>query len=164
MESQTSGNKLSASDFDHLDFPGGLFLRANHKKFKALRGLAIQVLKLKPKAIREAHSHPNAEQLDYCVSGKARVGIIGPDGHRQLLDLEEGDISFVPRGYIHWIENRSEKPLHFIVVLSHEQPETIELSETLTGVPDDTLVSMLGVNEKFASELPKGRVTIGGAL
>ena len=33
-----SENKFSAADFDHLEFPGGLFLRATHNKFKALRG------------------------------------------------------------------------------------------------------------------------------
>jgi len=90
------------------------------------------------------------------------VGIIGPEGHRQLLDLNEGDISFVPRGYVHWIENIGKEPLNFLVVLSHEQPETIELSETLIGVPKETLSSTLGIPEKLLAQLPKETVTIGG--
>jgi hypothetical protein len=93
-------NKLAFKDFEQIPFPNGDFFRANKKKFPALRGLAVQVLKLKPGAVREPHSHPNAEQLDYCVSGKARVGIVGPEGHKQFLDLQDGDISFVPRGYV----------------------------------------------------------------
>src|ERR1700694_5687775 len=97
----------------HGSFEGGTFLRASKTKFPALRGLAIQALHLKPGAVREPHSHPNAEQLDYCQKGQARVGIIGPDGHRQLLDLEVGDISFVPRGFVHWIENTGCEALHF---------------------------------------------------
>jgi hypothetical protein len=32
-----------------------------------LHGLALQRLKLKPKAIHKAHSRPNAEQLDCCL-------------------------------------------------------------------------------------------------
>jgi len=89
------------------------------------------------------------------------VGIIGPEGHRQLLDLEPGDISFVPQGSIHWIENVGEDLLHFLVVLSHEEPETIELSEILSGVPTETL-SKLGISPELLAELPTSTVTIGG--
>ncbi len=121
----------------------------------------MQQLKLKPGAVREPHSHPNAEQLDYCVAGHAQVGIVGPEGQKQILDLHEGDISFVPRGYIHWIQNVGNGPLHFLVILSDALPETIELSETLSGVPDKTLSASLGVSEKVLAELPKKTVTIG---
>lgn len=155
-------NKLAASDFEKIEFGGGTFFRANARRFPALRGLAVQQLKLKPGAVREPHSHPNAEQLDFCVSGSARVGIVGPEGHKQLLDLAEGDISFVPRGYVHWVENRGRTDLHFLVVLSHELPETIELSETLTGVPAATLSSTLGLSDELLAALPKATVTIGG--
>jgi oxalate decarboxylase/phosphoglucose isomerase-like protein (cupin superfamily) len=155
-------NRLAADQFEQIDFPGGIFYRANQKRFKALRGLAVQKLKLKPGAVREPHSHPNAEQLDYCISGRARVGIVGPEGHKQLLELHEGDISFVPRGYIHWIENIGTETLLFLVVLSHEQPETIELSETLMGVPATTLAAALGLSPELLGKLPKETVTIGG--
>jgi len=154
-------NKLPADKFERIEFPGGTFFRANQKHFPALHGLAIQMLDLKPGAVREPHSHPNAEQLDYCVSGQAQVGIVGPDGHKQLLNLTDGDISFVPRGYVHWIQNTGRSNLHFLVILSHELPETIELSETLNGVPGKTLATTLGVSEKLFEELPKTTVTIG---
>jgi len=155
-------NKLRADQFEQINFPGGIFYRATHKRFSALRGLAVQRLKLEPGATREPHSHPNAEQLDYCISGTARVGIVGPEGHRQLLDLNPGDISFVPRGYVHWIENVGQDTLNFLVVLSHEQPETIELSETLIGVPKETLASTLSLPEGLLDQLPQQTVTIGG--
>ncbi len=143
-------------------FPGGTLHRATKKKFPALRSLAVQALHLKAGAVREPHVHPNAEQLDYCVSGKARVGIVGPEGHRQLLDLEAGDISFVPQGYVHWIENVGKGDLHFLVVLSHEEPETIELSEMLSGVPTETLAKVLGLSKDALRALPDKTIVIGG--
>jgi oxalate decarboxylase/phosphoglucose isomerase-like protein (cupin superfamily) len=155
------GNRLAADGFEKIEFAGGTFFRANKKQFPSLRGLAVQMLKLKPGAVREPHSHPNAEQLDYCISGHARVGIVGPEGHKQLLDLRQGDISFVPRGYVHWIENIGKDQLHFLVILSHEMPETIELSETLSGVPAETLSTTLGVSPGLLEALPKTAVTIG---
>jgi oxalate decarboxylase/phosphoglucose isomerase-like protein (cupin superfamily) len=146
------------------EFAGGTLHRATKQRFPALRGLAIQALHLRPGAVREPHVHPNAEQLDYCVSGRAQVGIVGPEGERQLLDLNAGDISFVPQGYAHWIENVGEDTLHFLVVLSHEEPETIELSEILAGVPRDTLARALGVSAEAVKDLPEQAVMIGDGV
>jgi oxalate decarboxylase/phosphoglucose isomerase-like protein (cupin superfamily) len=143
------------------EFPGGTFRRASQKNFEVLRGLAIQSLHLKPGVIREPHVHPNANQLDYCVSGKAQVGIIGPEGHKQLLDLTAGDISFVPQGQLHWIQNTGKTPLHFLVVLSHEEPETIELSEMIRGVPKSAFSAMYGLPEDVLDLIPEKTVTIG---
>lgn len=143
-------------------FAAGDFYRASSKNFPALKGLAVQGLKLAPKAVREPHTHPNANQLDYCVSGRGRVGIVGPDNETHYLDLEAGDISFVPQGFLHWIENLDDEPLEFLVVLSHEEPETIELSEMLVGVPNDTLSRMYGVPEGVFAAIPNRKVVIGG--
>jgi oxalate decarboxylase len=143
------------------EFAGGLMYRASKQNFSALRGLAVQGLHLKPGAVREPHTHPNAEQLDYCIEGKARVGIVGPEGDRALLELSAGDISFVPRGYVHWIENMGEEDLRFLVVLSHEEPETIELSETLAGTPADVLATTLSVPTETLEGFPTEAVVVG---
>ena len=143
-------------------FAGGDFYRASSVNFPVLKGLAVQGLDLAPGAVREPHTHPNANQLDYCVSGKGRVGIVGPAGDVHLLDLEPGDISFVTQGHLHWIENVGSEPLSFLVVLSHEEPATIELSEMLKGVPKETLARMYGVSERVFEAIPNRTVIIGG--
>jgi oxalate decarboxylase/phosphoglucose isomerase-like protein (cupin superfamily) len=84
--------------------------------------------------MREPHLHPDAAQLDYLIAGRARVGIIGSEG-RQLLDMEPGDVCFIPQGHMHWIQNTGGIPLHFLLTLSHEEPQTIEFSALATGVP-----------------------------
>lgn len=143
-------------------FAGGNFFKANASNFPALAGLAVQGLDLAPGAIREPHSHPNANQLDYCISGRGVVGIVGPEGETHYLELEAGDISFVPQGFLHWIENRGDEPLSFLVVLSHEQPLTVELSEMLAGVPNETLANMYGISSSVFERIPSRTVVIGG--
>lgn len=143
-------------------FPGGDFYRANSANFPVLKDLAIQALDLQPGGIREPHSHPNAHQLDYCVSGKGLVGIVGPDGETHYLELNPGDISFVPQGYLHWIENLGDGPLSFLVVLSHESPETIEFSEMYSGVPNETLAKMYSLPKEVFAKIPNRTVTIAG--
>lgn len=143
-------------------FPGGDFYRANSGNFPVLKDLAIQALDLEPGGIREPHTHPNANQLDYCVSGRGLVGIVGPEGETHYLELNPGDISFVPQGYLHWIENLGGEPLSFLVVLSHETPETIEFSEMYSGVPNETLAKMYGLSETVFAGIPNRTITIGG--
>ena len=137
-------------------YSGGKLWRASSRNFAALKGLAIQALELKTGSFREPHVHPNAHQLDYCLSGSARVGIVGPEGHKQYLDLNEGDISFVPQGYLHWIENVGKNPLHFLVILSHEEPETIELSEMIAGVSPHNIKQLFGVEAEALGKIPIG--------
>lgn len=155
-------NMHKFKDNVYRTFPMGDFFRANAKNFPVLKGLAVQGLDLAPGAVREPHSHPNANQLDYCISGEGRVGIVGPEGERHYLDLKPGDISFVPQGYLHWIENTGTEPLSFLVVLSHEEPLTIELSEMISGVPNATLGNMYATSERIFAEIPDRTVVIGG--
>lgn len=144
-------------------FAHGDFFRASAKEFPELKALAVQGLDLAPGAVREPHTHPNAHQLDYCISGEGRVGIVGPEDETQYLDLKAGDISFVPQGFLHWIENTGSEPLSFLVVLSHEQPQTVELSEMLKGVPNATLSNMYDVPENVFEAIPDKTIMIGGS-
>src|SRR5436853_7848297 len=104
-------------------FPGGEMRRANKQTFSALDGLALQRVVLEPGAKREAHSHPNAAQMDYVVSGRARIGIVGEGDDIEIHDVSEGDVTFIPTGYFHWIENKSSRPVHFLLVLNHSDPQ-----------------------------------------
>jgi oxalate decarboxylase/phosphoglucose isomerase-like protein (cupin superfamily) len=144
-------------------FPAGDFYRANAKNFPVLKGLAVQALEIQPGGVREPHTHPNANQLDFCISGKGLVGIVGPEGETHYLELNPGDISFVPQGYLHWIENLADEPLSFLVVLSHEEPQTIEFSEMFSGVPNATLAKMYEIPETSFDKIPQRTVVIGGA-
>jgi oxalate decarboxylase/phosphoglucose isomerase-like protein (cupin superfamily) len=146
-------NLFKFKDTDPRNFPAGLLFRASQEKFPVLNGLAIQGLNLKPGAIREPHTHPNAHQLDYCVSGQAIVGIVEPGGERKELRLDHGDISFVPQGYLHWVKNVGTADLEFLVVLSHEEPQTLELSEMLRGVPSPDMHKMFGIEEVMLQKI-----------
>jgi len=128
-------NMLRLEKSEPLLLPKGKMYRANKKAFPVLNGLSMQSFHLDPGGIREPHLHPDAAQLDYLVTGRARVGIIGPDGAPQLLDMEAGDVCFIPQGHLHWIENTGLQPLHFLLTLSHAEPQTIELSAMVAGAP-----------------------------
>lgn len=114
--------------------PGGEIKRANKQTFEALKGFALHSIVLQPGGKREAHIHPNAAQMDYVLSGKAKIGIVGEGSDVEIHDVTEGDVTFIPTGYFHWIENTSDAPVHFLLVLNHEEPQTIELSDVLAAL------------------------------
>lgn len=120
------------------------FFRITSQNFPCLKALSLQDLNMEPGEARNAHIHPNAHQIDYVLSGRGRVGIVGPDGQQHLLDLAAGDAAFVPRGYLHWIENNGDSPAHFLLVVSHETPETIELADMIAGTPETVAGKTLG--------------------
>src|SRR5689334_15294392 len=97
------------------------FFRITAANFPVLKGLAIQDLDMAPGERREPHFHPNAAQLDYCVSGTGRVGIIGPDNVHHAIELSPGDAAFVPQGHVHWIENTGGTQSRFLLVAAHEK-------------------------------------------
>ncbi len=115
-------------------FPGGTIRRANKKSFPELKGFALQSLILEKGAVRHPHIHTNAAQMDFVVSGVARVGITGPD-YSEIHDVSQGDVTFIPPGHLHWIENTGDEPLHFLLMLTNEDADTIELSAMVDSVP-----------------------------
>lgn len=113
------------------------FFKISAANFPALKSLSLQDLIMRGGDIRHAHVHPNAYQIDYVVSGRGQVGIVGPKGEQHILELEEGDCAFIPRGYLHWIRNAREETSRFLLVVSHESPETIELADMVAGTPTE---------------------------
>src|SRR5258708_9014500 len=60
---------------------------------------AVFLLTLQPGDLREPHWHPTASEMDYLVKGTARLGVWTPDGTTDIVDLEAGDVGFVPQGW-----------------------------------------------------------------
>jgi oxalate decarboxylase/phosphoglucose isomerase-like protein (cupin superfamily) len=140
----------------------GVLYRASVNEFPELRGIAVQTIRLRPGGIRAPHIHPNAAQVDHGIRGQARVGIVRPGEEPELVELGPGDLAFIPQGSLHWIENIADEELQFTLILSHEAPQTIELTEMLAGVPDDILARVLDVPRELLSNIPREPVVLAG--
>lgn len=100
----------------------------------ALEGFALRSIVLEAGGKREAHTHPNAAHMDFVVSGSARIGIVGEKDDVEIHEVTAGDVTFIPRGYFHWIENTSKERVHFLLILNNAEPETIEVSDVLRAL------------------------------
>ena len=120
---------------------GGTIQEANQSTFPGLQGngLAIYLLTLNPGAVRIPHWHPDAAELDYVLSGKARVGLGFPDGEWERFDLEAGKIAVLPQGWFHYIQNVGEETLRMLVIFNNSAPNDIGISQGLQAIPKEVL-------------------------
>lgn len=126
---------------------GGTIQEANQSTFPALagNGLAIYYLTLQPGAVRIPHWHPDAAEMDYVLSGEARIGLAFPDGEWQRFDLEAGQIAVLPQGWFHYIANVGEDVLQMLVIFNNSAPNDIGISVGFQAVPKEVLGLTFGV-------------------
>lgn len=153
---------LSYHTAENTIYDGGGITRISKKEFLVLKGLAFESISLLPGCLRTPHSHPNANQLNYCVIGIATVGLIRPDAQQQCFEVKTGEIYFIPQGYITRIENRHTTNLKVVSLFSNEGPETMELSDTLAIVPKAILSKVFGIPEESLKDIPMQTVKISG--
>ena len=111
---------------------------------------------MKPKGIREPHWHPNAAELDYVISGRARMTIFSPGDNVDTFEVGPGEIVFIPSAYFHYIENvNASEDMQFAVFFNHERPEDIGISGALGAYSNDVLGSVFGLEPKILDALPK---------
>jgi oxalate decarboxylase len=127
---------------------GGTIREANQSTFPALagNGLSIYLLTLEPGGLRIPHWHPDAAELDYCLEGKARIGLGFPDGEWQRFDLETGEIAVLPQGWFHYIENVGEGTMRMLVIFNNSDPNDIGISVGVQAIPKEVLSLTFGVS------------------
>lgn len=133
---------------------GGTRSDATVKNFPVLKGLALSLLTLNPKGVREPHWHPNANELSYCLEGTGMMTIFGPGNNHDTFTIRAGEIVFVPQGYIHHIENTGSAPLRLAICFDHEAPEDLDFSAGVSAMPAHILAETCGVGHDCFANLP----------
>jgi oxalate decarboxylase len=119
---------------------------------------AMALVVLKKGGTREPHWHPDAWEFDYCISGKARMSVVGPNNEWREFKVEPGQIVFVPQGYFHYFENIGEDDLRFLIVFNNSTKESnddIGLSVSLGETPNHVLAATFGVPDSVFEQIPK---------
>jgi oxalate decarboxylase len=144
----------------HSVFAGGEERRVSSLEFPISTTMTGVVLDLKPGGLRELHWHPNADEWQYYVTGKARMSVFGSNGRVRTEDFQQGDAGYVPRGYGHYIENVGDSPLRVLIGFNNGDYQEISLSTWLAANPDAVLADNFKVDDSLIAKLPKKRVFI----
>jgi uncharacterized RmlC-like cupin family protein len=60
-------------------------------------------------SFHKKHTHENAEEIMYILSGKVMGGVVD-----QEFEVVKGDTVWVPRGAVHWAYNPFDEPCEFV--------------------------------------------------
>src|SRR6266700_3515041 len=136
-------------------YAGGMSRQATSANIAQLSGLSVLSLRVSPGAMREIHWHPNAAELTYCLSGQGEVGIFVSGNTADIFAIQQGSVSFVPIGAAHYISNTGSEVLHMISAFTNENPDHIDLSDTLGYIPRRLLAQTFELPKQGFPPLPQ---------
>lgn len=128
-----------------FSMPYGSRTAMNADNFPVLKGMGAVLLRLEKGGVREPHWHPNAAELNYCISGKAKMTIYSNNARKDTIMINPGQLTFVPTGCWHDIENIGEAELKIIIVYDNERFEDLGISGSVGSLPARTLNSIFGI-------------------
>jgi oxalate decarboxylase/phosphoglucose isomerase-like protein (cupin superfamily) len=104
--------------------------------------------------LREPHWHPNADELDYVISGEVTISILNPDTlHVCNYHLKPGQVTFIPKGWFHWIIPDTADA-HMLVYFNDGKIESVEGSDVLRLTPPEVFQQAYDVHARqFAKEV-----------
>jgi oxalate decarboxylase len=123
----------------------------NRANFPVLSNMALYRLVLEPEAFREPHWHPNAHELTYCSKGRSLVTVFSNGNLHDTFTIAEGEMFFVPSGYLHGIINTGTESAEFLVAFSHHEPEDLGISGAVGCMNANVMGNTLGISQTAAT-------------
>jgi oxalate decarboxylase len=127
---------------------------ADSTNFKVSTTVAAALVTVKPGGIREMHWHPNADEWQYYIKGKARMTVFDTGPNALTTDFSPGDIGYVKRNLGHYVENVGDTDLQFVGVFRAPRYEEVSLSNWLTHTPPELVAQHLNVDESAIAKWP----------
>lgn len=155
-----SGVKKSKYSFTHrlLDqapkkTSGGEVRIADSKNFPISKTVASAHVTIEPGAIREMHWHPNADEWNFFIKGRARITIFASEGTARTFDYVPGDVGIVPRNMGHFVENIGDEPIEMLEVFRADEFRDFSLFQWMGETPKKMVVDHLFANDPKNGEI-----------
>jgi oxalate decarboxylase len=133
---------------------GGTIRVADSTNFKVATTVASALVTVAPGGVREMHWHPNADEWQYYIKGKARMTVFNTGPNALTTNFSAGDIGYVPRNLGHYVENIGDTELQFVGVFRAPRYEEVSLSNWLTHTPPELVAQHLNVDAKVIAQWP----------
>jgi oxalate decarboxylase len=159
LETPQSAHKFRLANMPAITFPGGWERIVTVKEFPINNTLTSVMQYLEPGALRELHWHPNADEWQYYLNGRARVTIFGAHGRARTEEFAPGQICFIQQGFGHYVEQIGSEPTKFFALFNSPTFEEISISKWLAGNPASLISDNFLITKEEVARLP--RKTLG---
>jgi oxalate decarboxylase len=128
--------------------------------FKISATIAAAIVTVRPGGLRELHWHPNADEWQYYIGGKARMTVFATGGRARTADFEAGDVGYVQQTLPHYIENTGDTDLLFIEMFKSSFYQDLSLSEWLSHTPPELVMAHLNIDRATLEAVPREKYVI----
>jgi oxalate decarboxylase len=99
-------------------FPGGKEYMVTAKEFPIQTTLTAVHMEIQPGGLREMHWHPHADEWQYYMKGRSRVGVFGSHGRSRTEEFGPGQVAFIKQGYGHYVEQVGDEPTEILILFN----------------------------------------------
>ena len=128
--------------------------------FKASTNVAMAMVTVHPGGMRELHWHPNADEWQYYIAGKGRMTVVATGNKARTMDFQEGDVGYVEKTLLHYIENTGTTDLTFLEMFKSSFYQDLSLSEWLAHTPPELVMAHLNIDKATLDAIPRDKLVI----
>jgi oxalate decarboxylase len=139
---------------------GGEVRIVDSSKFKASTTVAMAMVTVHPGGLRELHWHPNANEWQYYIAGKGRMTVVATGNRARTMDFQEGDVGYVEKTLLHYIENTGDTDLIFLEMFKSDRYQDLSLSEWLAHTPPELVMAHLKIDKATYDAIPKNGAVV----
>jgi oxalate decarboxylase len=125
------------------------------KVFPVSKNIAAALVEVEPGGMRELHWHPNSDEWQYYISGRARMGVFGASGQARTFDFQANDVGYVPFAMGHYIENTGNTTLRFLEIFKSDHFADVSLNQWLALTPPELVRASLRADSQLLQALRK---------
>jgi oxalate decarboxylase len=137
--------------------PGGRVRIADTRNFPISTDVAAAWVEVDPGHMRELHWHPNADEWQYYISGKARMTVFAAEAKARTFDYQAGDVGYVPMSMSHFIENTGTEPLRFLELFKSSRFMDVSLAQWMALTPHELVEAHLKIDRAVLDGLRKDK-------
>jgi oxalate decarboxylase len=139
---------------------GGEVRIVDSSTFKASTNVAMAMVTVHPGGLRELHWHPNADEWQYYIEGKARMTVVSTGSRARTMDFQAGDVGYVEKTLLHYIENTGDTDLIFLEMFKSSFYQDMSLSEWLAHTPPELVMAHLNVDRATLDAMPRDELVV----
>src|SRR4029077_13046382 len=97
--------------------------------FPVSKTISAALVEIEPGGMRELHWHPNNNEWQYYIEGRARMGVFGASSQARTFDYQAGDVGYVPFAMGHYVENIGATAVRFLEIFKSSYYADVSLNQ-----------------------------------
>jgi len=121
---------------------------------------SMAMVTVHPGGMRELHWHPDADEWQYYITGEGRMTVVATGNKGRTMDFQEGDVGYVQKTLLHYIENTGDTDLIFLEMFRAARYQEFSFSEWLAHTPPELVMAHLNIDKATFDAIPKNGVSV----